>query len=200
MTVRNVRFNIRHPVTVSLRQEKRMKNRKQTFTLIEAIFIFSICLFFILLFILPLRARRDARKISCSNNLKQIGLSMRMYAGVYSEAYPDKNGRAGLQQLAEWGFLEATQVYVCPNTDDIVETPLDIYKDASYAWKDEMGEWNHFLPASLMAVSSDREKNHYLFGNILYVDGHVTGYSGCNWTVHLEGAELGDFYYGEDDE
>ena len=74
---------------------------KTRFTLTELAVILGILVVFILLLIPGLKKRRRGYPaISCTNNLKQIGLSMRMYSNVYDEAFPEKNGRTGLEMPA----------------------------------------------------------------------------------------------------
>ena len=170
--------------------QKRMEKTKAfQFTLIEVIIIIVIVALLSAL-ILPFIAkkRQESIKLKCKNNLTQIGLSMCAYYGVYSNR-PNISGRKGLQLLASEGFLENTQCYVCPNTNDIVKTKNDIATNSSYAYvggKDE----DHKLGT---ALASDRAYNHNKFGNILFIDAHVKGFSGANWSSNRGKSILGDF-------
>jgi prepilin-type processing-associated H-X9-DG protein len=147
--------------------------------------------------------RESARKISCVSNMKNIGLSMRMYSNVYNNEidengkanpfgdsyFPNKNGRAGLQMLADEGFLEATKCYICPSTNDKVYTTTDVSINASYAYAGGITE----STSVASALASDRALNHTKYGNILFVDGHVKGFAGISWSSSRGNSILTDF-------
>jgi prepilin-type processing-associated H-X9-DG protein len=111
-----------------------------------------------------------------------------MYSNVYNEEYPNLNGRAGLQMLATDGFLENTQVYTCPSTNDIVFSKYNISMNSSYAYAGGINEASSVDSGIVM----DRSHNHKKYGNILFVDGHVKGYAGSNWS-----ASRGDSHFPE---
>jgi prepilin-type processing-associated H-X9-DG protein len=125
------------------------------------------------------QARESARKISCCNNLKQIGLALRMYSNVYNEQYPHLDGAEGLEMLRKNGFLEAPQVYVCPSAntqaatygEPLTEETVDYQYFGGHSEADD----------SDVVIACDKDHNHKRYGNALYVDGHVKGYSGSGW-------------------
>ena len=81
--------------------------KKKNLTLVEVVVVVALTALLAFLVAFGLKwAREDAKRISCSNNMKQIGLGMCMYSNVYMDAFPDQNGRGGLQMLAKDGFLE----------------------------------------------------------------------------------------------
>ncbi|HEX8237567.1 MAG TPA: DUF1559 domain-containing protein [Abditibacteriaceae bacterium] len=62
---------------------------KKGFTLIELLVVIAIiAILAAILFPVFARARENARRASCSSNLKQIGLAMMQYAQDYDEKYP----------------------------------------------------------------------------------------------------------------
>ena len=84
------------------RTSKTMKRSRQGvgsgFTLIELLVVIAIiAILASILFPVFARARSQARKTVCLSNMKQIGLSLMMYAQDYDETYP------GAQWHSEYG-------------------------------------------------------------------------------------------------
>ncbi len=125
-------------------------------------------------------SRESARKISCTNNLKQIGLALRMYSNVYDEHFPPGNDAKGLDMLRSTGFLENPRVFVCPCRKDVKPAksgePLTD-QTTSYLYIGGLTEADN--PET--PIACDKPNNHDKYGNILFVDGHVRGYAGADW-------------------
>src|SRR5450755_1930358 len=82
-------YNLRGNVPRGRRRRKSQFAMRPGFTLIELLVVVAIiALLAAILFPVFARARENARRTSCSSNLKQLGLGVLMYAQDYDEYYP----------------------------------------------------------------------------------------------------------------
>jgi len=83
------------------------------------------------------RAREAARRASCQNNLKQMGIVMKMYANESrGEAFPALSSEPGNLMMTGDAvypeFMTDLHVLICPSdADDSMTTPTDV-RDHSY--------------------------------------------------------------------
>ena len=125
-----------------------MKLRKRGFTLIELLVVIAIIAILVAALLPALaRAREAARRASCANNLRQLGLVIKMFAGEHEGLYPLRGVNFMTSFPVNWAFktqnheLASYQVYpeyltsltsyACPSDDqapyfmDIDSRPFD---------------------------------------------------------------------------
>ncbi|MEI6501173.1 MAG: DUF1559 domain-containing protein [Armatimonadota bacterium] len=165
-----------------------MTRSRDGFTLIELLVVIAIiAILASILFPVFARAREKARETTCKSNLRQLGLSIRMYVDDYDGLMPKANykpsvkGQPGLVALLE-PYVKNTQIFRCPSDrDNLYQTEGTSYNYGNGFFDADQATWSLDAPPSYWGAESselpilaDSAKTWHGQGvNTLYADGHV---------------------------
>lgn len=99
--------------------------KRKGFTLIELLVVIAIISILAAMLLPSLsRAREQARRTSCKNNLKQLGLALIMYSNDYSGSFPTGSGShlADLTLLLSRGYAKDPNSFECPSASYQAQT------------------------------------------------------------------------------
>ena len=118
----------------------------------------------------------DHGRVACAQDLKAIGLALVQYSMDNNEYFPPESGAVGLQRLSR--YINDEKVLICSDSEDVPAGKGGVLgeKNVSYVYVGGL-RYNASGEVPLMY----EKLNHQNFGNVLFTDGHVAGYSGSNW-------------------
>lgn len=164
----------------------RMNTKKQGFTLIELLVVIAIIATLVALASGGLSAaKRKARSTKCLSNLRQLGISVRMYADDNKERFPRIERESGATNLASISGLRKvlesyvgtkSEVFLCPEDEDDARLQRG---ESSYEWNSSLNGrlidrksygTGHEANANSTVLLSDREPWHG-FKNAVFSDG-----------------------------
>jgi prepilin-type N-terminal cleavage/methylation domain-containing protein/prepilin-type processing-associated H-X9-DG protein len=97
--------------------------KKKGFTLIELLVVVAIIAVLVAILLPSLQGARDyAKQISCSSNMRQVGMGLRLYMDEWKEMFPPTgwgtsswwwNGYSMLERMTEYKYI-TYEVRICP--------------------------------------------------------------------------------------
>jgi prepilin-type N-terminal cleavage/methylation domain-containing protein/prepilin-type processing-associated H-X9-DG protein len=134
---------------------------KKGFTLIELLVVIAIIsLLSAILFPVFSRARENARKASCVNNLKQLGAGIQLYRQDYAETFfaggQDENTCPRTRLSA---YIKSNQPWVCPSDTNSLVTGMASDRNVSYMMNNQVAGKNdsEVTRASQLVVTHDAD-------------------------------------------
>lgn len=125
--------------------------KHSAFTLIELLVVIAIiAILAAILFPVFGRARENARRSSCSSNLKQIGLGILQYSQDYDEKYPMY--RVGNWQAGKvYGWADAIQPYV--KSEQLLQCPSDTNPPPTVDYRPRQGGFTDYVYSTCLGSS-----------------------------------------------
>ncbi len=177
-----------------------MQSRRGGFTLIELLVVISIIALLLAILMPSLsRARGQAKSVTCQSNLRQLGISLTMYADASRSWYPawsvwhvwgyygtpldgtngDSDGPAWTERLIDAG-LPGINIFSCPAFPKEVQVT---YFEAAYA------AWNRYDERATRADTIRYSSEFVLAGDCTNRDFYAPPF-GTNFEINIDDADM----------
>ena len=146
-----------------------IQTTRKGFTLIELLVVIAIiAILAAILFPVFARARENARRSSCSSNIKQIGLGFQQYIQDYDEKYPLI--AAGGAQNQGWAiqmqpYLKSSQIFQCPSETNAPAAGVSTVGSATYGQANYSDYWYNSRLAGASQARVDQVSSTVINGD-----------------------------------
>jgi prepilin-type N-terminal cleavage/methylation domain-containing protein/prepilin-type processing-associated H-X9-DG protein len=147
------------------------RNRVKGFTLIELLVVIAIiAILAAILFPVFARARENARRSSCQQNIRQIGLAIKQYLSDYDESFPQVSVLANGSDttLTPWGWADACQPYV--RNTQLFQCPSDSAQPGPAAFTGSDANYTDYFYNSNLAGQNESALQ-YIASTVMLGDG-----------------------------